>query len=144
VGGGGEDTELVCGYFHCDELLFNAFPPPPTAGVCGARPRGTASALLGAAIRPRAGRWLTRRRRDRHAPRSRNAAQRGAAALCRAVPDLGRLLAATADPIVGRGPQAHARRSGHQWSIEALARAAGTSRSVLGGASRRARPVADR
>src|SRR3569623_1006910 len=44
TGGGGEATEIVCGYFRCDELLFNAFLRrlPPLFKV---RPEGRASAL---------------------------------------------------------------------------------------------------
>jgi AraC-like DNA-binding protein len=48
-GGDGELTEMVCGYFRCDELLFNSFlrSLPPVIKI---RPVGTVAALLEAAL----------------------------------------------------------------------------------------------
>jgi len=130
-GGGGEDTELVCGYFHCDELLFNAFRRrlPPVFAV---HPRGTASALLGAAI----DHALADGSRAGGETAMRHVTQLLLSEALRLYaeqsPTSARLVAATADPIVGRALKLMHERSRHS-GVEALARAAGTSRSCWAG-----------
>lgn len=130
-GGGGEETELVCGYFRCDELLFNAvlrrLPP-----VFAVRPVGNAAALFDAAVNyalEDGSRWggvtamdhvtelLLREALRYHAEQT---------------PATGGWLAAASDPVVSRALKLIHDDPVHDWTAEELARRANTSRSVLG------------
>ena len=129
-GGNGEAVELICGYFRCDELLFNSFlrSLPPVIRVT---PDGSAAALIDAVL-------------DR-------ALEDGAEADGTTLPRLPELLlvealrlyasstpletgwlAATNDPVAGRALKLIHDDPIRDWSVDELARAAATSRSVLG------------
>jgi AraC-like DNA-binding protein len=131
-GGGGEVSELVCGYFRSDELLFNAvlrrLPP-----VFVIRPSGRVAALLEAAVDyaledgSRSGGMtamdhvtglLLREALRLHAEDT---------------SDANGWLAATSDPVVSRALKLLHDDPTRDWSAEELARQANTSRSVLGG-----------
>lgn len=131
IGGGGEVCELVCGYFRCDELLFNAvlrrLPP-----VFVIQPSGRVAALLEAAIDyaledgSRSGGTtamdhvtglLLREALRLHAEDTAEA---------------NGWLAATSDPVVSRALKLLHDDPTRDWSAEDLARQANTSRSVLG------------
>jgi AraC-like DNA-binding protein len=130
-GGGGEETEIVCGYFRCDELLFNAvlrrLPP-----VFAVRPVGRAAALFDAAVNyaledgSRSGgltamdhvtELLLREALRLYAEDS---------------PGDGGWLAAANDPVVSRALKLIHDDPVHNWTAGELARRANTSRSVLG------------
>ena len=130
-GGGGDEAEIVCGYFRCDELLFNAVLRrlPPLIAV---HPEGSVATLLNAAIDyaledgSRSGgitamdhvtEMLLREALRLHAGESRE--------------DAG-WLAAVNDPVVGRALKLIHDDPERDWSADGLARAANTSRSVLG------------
>ncbi|MEP7240097.1 MAG: AraC family transcriptional regulator [Devosia sp.] len=129
--GGGEAAELVCGYFRCDELVFNAFfrQLPPVFAV---QPAGKAAALLEAAIA--------------YAVED-GSRSGGVTALAHInellLSEVLRLysedeaeatgwLRATADPVVSRALKLVHDEPGRDWSADELARRANTSRSVLG------------
>jgi len=131
IGGGGETADVVCGYFRCDELLFNAVLRrlPPLIVV---RPEGSVATLLNAAIDyaledgSRSGgitamdhvtEMLLRETLRIHAGEADEA---------------GGWLAAVSDPVVGRALKLIHDDPERDWSADALARAANTSRSVLG------------
>ena len=127
-GGAGELTEMVCGYFRCDELLFNSFlrSLPPVIKI---RPVGTAAALLEAA--------LSRALED--GPGCGTGVRLPELLLVEALrlysaqtPATTGWLAATKDPIVGRALQLLHDDPVRDWTVDDLARAAATSRSVLG------------
>jgi AraC-like DNA-binding protein len=130
-GGGGELTEVACGYLRCEELLFNPFLSvlPPVFRV---RPEGVAAEMLRAAVNylidepASAGGWQ--------------------AVLMSRLPELllvealrlysetnapAGWLAATGDPVVSRALKLLHEDPANDWSVEDLARAAATSRSVL-------------
>lgn len=130
-GGNGEPANMVCGYFRCDELLFNSFlrSLPPVLRV---RPEGTVAALIEAAL----GYALE------------DAARHGPSAGVARVPELLLVealrlysagaprstgwLAATSDPVVGRALRLLHADPLRAWTLDDLAREAATSRSVLG------------
>lgn len=128
-GGGGELTELVCGYFRSDELLFNSFlrSLPPVIRV---RPTGTAATLLDAVL----GRALE------DGPVVDGGAVRLPELLLvealrlysQETPLTTGWLAATNDPIVSRALKLIHDDPLRDWSVADLSRAAATSRSVLG------------
>lgn len=127
-GGNGELTEMVCGYFRCDELLFNSFfrSLPPVIRI---RPVGTAAALLEAA--------LSRALED--GPGCGTAVRLPELLLVEALrlyssdlPLSTGWLAATNDPIVGRALKLIHDDPTRDWTVSDLARSAATSRSVLG------------
>jgi AraC-like DNA-binding protein len=127
-GGDGELTEMVCGYFRCDELLFNSFLRnlPPVIKI---RPVGTAAALLEAA--------LSRALED--GPGCGTAVRLPELLLVEALrlysseaPLSTGWLAATNDPVVGRALKLMHDDPLRDWTVDDLARAAATSRSVLG------------
>jgi AraC-like DNA-binding protein len=127
-GGDGELTEMVCGYFRCDELLFNSFlrSLPPVIKI---RPVGTAAALLEAA--------LSRALED--GPGCGTAVRLPELLLVEALrlysaeaPLSTGWLAATNDPIVSRALRLIHDDPVRDWTVDDLARAAATSRSVLG------------
>ncbi len=131
TGGGGEPTELVCGYFRCDELLFNSLLRrlPPVFSI---RPEGAVAALLEAAINYAL------------EDGSRSGGQTAMARLTELLlsealrlyadsdPGVGGWLAAANDPVVGRALKALHDDPVRDWGADELARAAHTSRSVLG------------
>jgi AraC-like DNA-binding protein len=130
-GGGGEPATIVCGYFRCDELLFNAVlrSLPPVFKV---RPSGAAADLLRAAITYAV---------------SERGTDAGSMLMAR-VPELLLVealrlhseendartgwLAATGDPVVSRALKLLHDDPRRDWGVEELARSANTSRSVLG------------
>jgi AraC-like DNA-binding protein len=131
LGGSGDRTEIVCGYFRCDELLFNAVLRrlPPLFVV---RPEGSVATLLNAAIDyaledgSRSGgitamdhvtEMLLRETLRLHAGGT--GSHSG-------------WLAAVSDPVVGRALKLIHADPERDWSADGLARAANTSRSVLG------------
>ena len=127
-GGNGELTEMVCGYFRCDELLFNSFLRglPPVIKI---RPAGTAAALLEAV--------LSRALED--GPGCGTAVRLPELLLVEALrlysseaPLSTGWLAATNDPIVSRALRLIHDDPVRDWTVDDLARAAATSRSVLG------------
>jgi AraC-like DNA-binding protein len=128
-GGDGDVTELVCGYFRCDELLFNSFlrSLPPVIKI---RPVGSAAALLEAV--------LSRALED--GPRGNGPTARLPELLLvealrlysSEAPLTTGWLAATNDPVVGRALKLIHDNPLREWTVDALSRAAATSRSVLG------------
>jgi len=128
-GGTGEVVELVCGYFRCDELLFNSFlrSLPPVIRI---RPTGNAATLFDVV--------LSRALED--GPLGDGATARLPELLlvealrlysAAASPATG-WLAATNDPIVSRALKLIHDDPVRDWSVAELSRAAATSRSVLG------------
>jgi AraC-like DNA-binding protein len=131
LGGGGEVSEIVCGYFRCDDLLFNSLLRR-LPSLFKVSPEGSVAALLSAAID--------------------YALEEGSAH--GGVSGMGHLtqmlfaetlklyatqadaadgwLAASADPIIGRSLRLMHDDPGREWRVEDLARGANTSRSVLG------------
>lgn len=128
-GGDGEATELVCGYFRCDELLFNSFlrSLPPVLRIT---PDGSAAALLDAAL----SRALEESDSDGAAPpRLPELLLVEALRLYAAREPLATgWLAATNDPVVGRALRLIHDEPVRDWTVDELARSAATSRSVLG------------
>lgn len=132
VDGGGENTEVVCGYLRCNELLFNSLLVhlPPVFAV---RPEGAAAGLIHAAVDyvmeepPIAGR--------REAPLLSRLPELLLVEALRlygeAAPASIGWLAATGDPIVGRALRLLHDDPAHAWTVDALANRAATSRSVL-------------
>ncbi|MGV8853404.1 MAG: cupin domain-containing protein [Devosia sp.] len=130
-GGGGALTNMVCGYFRCDELLFNSFMRslPPLFRV---RPSGAFAALIEAAL----GYALEDgERRGGGAGVARVPEMLLVEALrlySQSTPQATGWLAATNDPVVGRALRLLHDAPTRQWTVDELARAAATSRSVLG------------
>jgi AraC-like DNA-binding protein len=131
--GGGEMTEVVCGYLKCDELLFNAFLRhlPPLLRV--RPPEGAARELIQACIR--------------YALEEGSSAGQGHMTLMARMPELLLIealrlyseqaatttgwLAAINDPVVSRVLALLHGEPKRKWAVEELARQAATSRSVL-------------
>jgi AraC-like DNA-binding protein len=133
-GGGGAPTNIVCGYFLCDELLYNSvlrhlpevFRVRPTKGAAA----DWITASIGFALDQSPGGRL------------------GHAMLMARLPELLLMealrlyseqhnvttgwLAAISDPIVSRALGLLHAEPAHEWSVEELAQRAATSRSVLG------------
>jgi len=136
MGGDGEVTEIVCGYFRCDELLFNAVLRrlPPLILV---HPEGSVATLLNAAIDyaledgSRSGGITAMDHVTEMLLRETLRIHAGEAG------DTGGWLAAVSDPVVGRALKLIHDDPERDWSADGLARAANTSRSVLGIASAR-------
>lgn len=128
-GGDGELTELVCGYFRSDELLFNSFlrSLPPVIRI---RPTGNAATLFDAV--------LSRALED--GPLGDGATARLPELLLvealrlysSEAPLATGWLAATNDPVVSRALKLIHDDPLREWSVAELSRAAATSRSVLG------------
>jgi AraC-like DNA-binding protein len=131
VDGPGEVTEVACGYFRCNELLFNSVlrQLPPVFRV---RPGGATADMLTAAVR--------------YIMEAPSGASRSGGSLQSRVPELLLVealrlfaeagsptgwLAATGDPVVARALKLLHENPTHGWSVEELARAAASSRSVL-------------
>lgn len=133
IDGGGERADIDCGYFCCDELLFNTvlrhLPP-----VFVVRPTGSAAQLLLAATDVALEQSL--KSGDYQAP------------LAARLPELLLIealrlysendsaasgwLAATSDPVVARALRLIHDDPVHDWTVDELARRSATSRSVLG------------
>lgn len=128
-GGGGDVTDLVCGYFRSDELLFNSFlrSLPPLIRI---RPTGNAAALFDAV--------LSRALED--GPLGDGGAARLPELLLvealrlysSEAPLATGWLAATNDPVVSRALKLIHDDPLRDWTVAELSRAAATSRSVLG------------
>jgi AraC-like DNA-binding protein len=130
-GGGGAPLSMICGYFRCDEMLFESLLRhlPPVFKV---RPTGYAAELLEACI----------------GYACEQSEKPGGAALLVRVPEVLLLealrlhaetnvarqgwLAAATDPVVGRALKLIHDEPARDWTAEELARLAHTSRSVLG------------
>ncbi|WP_082112884.1 AraC family transcriptional regulator [Pseudoxanthomonas suwonensis] len=132
-GGGGRATRIVCGYMACDlrlaQLLLNGLPPVISVNVRDWK----------------AGEWLESS--VRHAlAEARSPVPGGASLLSRLAEVLfievlrqhthqnesrQGWLAGLADRVVGRALNALHERPANDWTLEELARVAGTSRSVL-------------
>ncbi len=132
VNGGGEETEIICGYFCGDDLLFNSFLRhlPPVFAV---RPDGAAADLLQAAVR-----YVIEQPPGIPGKESHLSARLPELLLVEAL----RLyaqeadaatgwLAATGDLVVGRALKFIHDDPVHDWNADELARCAATSRSVL-------------
>jgi AraC-like DNA-binding protein len=133
-GGGGSTTRLVCGYLACDarlaRMLLSGLPPLLKVGVRGSN----------------AGMWLEASVQYALAE-ARSPRPGGAGVLAKLAEvlfievlrlymneqsaDQSGWLAAVRDRIVGAALTELHTRPAHTWTLEALARAAGTSRSVL-------------
>jgi AraC-like DNA-binding protein len=130
-GGGGAPLSMICGYFCCDDLLFESFLTHLPA-VFKVRPTGPAAALLEACI----------------AYACAQSEKPGGAALLVRVPEVLLVealrlhaeetaatqgwLAAAVDPVVGRALRLMHEAPARDWTAAELARLANTSRSVLG------------
>jgi AraC-like DNA-binding protein len=131
IGGGGDEAEIVCGYFRCDELLFNAVLRrlPPLIVV---HPEGSVATLLNAAIDyaledgSRSGGITAMDHVTEMLLRESLRLYAGDSA------EGGGWLAAVSDPVVGRALKLIHEDPERDWSADGLARAANTSRSVLG------------
>jgi AraC-like DNA-binding protein len=131
VDGPGEVSEIACGYFRCDELLFNGVLRQLPA-VFRVRPGGATADMLNAAVR--------------YIMEEPSGASRSGGSLQARVPELllvealrlfaeagtsAQWLAATGDPVVGRALKLLHEDPTRAWSVDELARAAASSRSVL-------------
>ena len=128
-GGDGEVTELVCGYFSSDELLFNSFlrSLPPVIRI---RPTGNAATLFDVV--------LSRALEDGPSGDG-TTARLPELLLVEALrlysseaPLASGWLAAANDPIVSRALKLIHDEPIREWRVAELSRAAATSRSVLG------------
>jgi len=129
--GGGERTEIVCGYFRCDELLFNSvLRHLPQIFVI--RPEGAVADFFTATMN-----YVMSEPpgTDREAPLTARLPELLLAEALRLFsqsgpPDNG-WLAATLDPVIGRALKLLHADPARDWTVDDLAREAGTSRSVL-------------
>jgi len=130
--GGGESTEVVCGYLRCDDLLFNSLLRhlPPLFRI--RPPSGPTAELIQACIS--------------YAIDDRGQAHEGRVALTAHLPELlltealrlysaqnaaSGWLAAINDPVVARALALLHAEPRRKWTLEELAQRAATSRSVL-------------
>lgn len=129
--GGGERTEIVCGYFRCDEPLFNSvlrhLPP-----VFVVRPEGPVAEFFTATMN-----YVMSEPpgTEREAPLTARLPELLLAEALRlfsqsSAQDNG-WLAATLDPVIGRALALLHADPARDWTVDDLAREAGTSRSVL-------------
>jgi len=133
-GGGGAATRVVCGYMACDErlarMLLGGLPSPTRVNVRGSRGGSWLESSLDYALHearsPRPGGHVVLSKLAevlfievlRLFSQEARAAQRG-------------WLAGVSDRLVGAALKAMHAQPAHPWTIEELARHAGTSRSVL-------------
>jgi AraC-like DNA-binding protein len=133
IDGGGELAEIDCGYFRCDELLFNTvlrhLPP-----IFVVRPTGVAADLLKAATSVALEQSIASRRFQ--APMMARLPELLLVEALRLYsesnPSASGWLAATSDPIVARTLRIIHDDPVFDWTVDELARRAATSRSVLG------------
>jgi AraC-like DNA-binding protein len=133
IDNGGELAEIDCGYFRCDELLFNTvlrhLPP-----VFVVRPTGRAAQLLLAAADVAVEESI--RRSHFQSPLSARLPELLLVEALRIYSEsdasASGWLAATRDPIVARALRLIHDDPVFDWTVEELARRAATSRSVLG------------
>lgn len=129
--GGGERTEIVCGYFRCDELLFNSVIRHLPA-IFVVRPEGPVADFFTATMNyvmseaPVTG---------MEAPLTARLPELIFAEALRLFSAAGSRdngwLAATLDPVIGRALAHLHADPARDWTVDDLAREAGTSRSVL-------------
>jgi AraC-like DNA-binding protein len=140
AGGGSERSRIVCGFLHCDDLLFNPLCRglPPLIHVRAAdEPPGSLLAAMAASL-----------------VREASAAEAGTSCLLSRLSELvfvavlrrhmamlapGQVgwVAALADPIVGRALQLLHATPKAPWTVDTLARQVGASRSILADRFRR-------
>jgi AraC-like DNA-binding protein len=133
-GGGGAVTRIICGYFGCERyaesLFLNGLPPIIKVNVR----QSEGAAWIEKAIRSTVAEHESGRP-GRLAVLSRLAESLVTEALCRHMDDLppegAGWLAAARDATVGRALACIHREPARAWTISDLAKAAGTSRSVL-------------
>jgi AraC-like DNA-binding protein len=134
AGGGGEETRLVCGFLHCDELLFNPLCKSLPPVIHAESEEEGAMSFLAATVR--------------HTISEAGATQLGNACLLARLSELlfievlrrhiaglapGAIgwLAALNDPVVGRALQLMHAQPCYPWTVDDLARQCATSRSLL-------------
>jgi AraC-like DNA-binding protein len=127
--GGGERTEIICGYFRCDEPLFNnvlRYLPP----VFVVRPQGPAADFFAATMNYAASEAV-----GVEAVLSARLPElllsEALRLFAESAPEANGWLAATLDPVVGRALSLLHEDPTREWSVDELAREASTSRSVL-------------
>jgi AraC-like DNA-binding protein len=133
-GGGGPVTRMICGYFgcerHAENLFLNGLPPVFKINVRG----GPAGSWIEAAIRHSASELETDRP-GRLAVLSKLAESLFMDTLCRYMeelpPERTGWLAAARDPKVGQALAHLHRDPARSWTLQDLAQASGTSRTVL-------------
>jgi len=129
IDGGGERTEIICGYFRCDEPLFNnVLRYLPSVFVV--RPQGPAAEFFAATMNYAAS--------DSVGVEASLTARLPEILLAEALrlfsessPQANGWLAATGDPVIGRALRLLHDDPARDWTVDELAHAAGTSRSVL-------------
>jgi AraC-like DNA-binding protein len=131
VGSGEDRAEVVCGYFRCDELLFNSFLRrlPPVFAV---RPTGSVGALLNAAIDYALEDGSRSGGQTAMAHITELLLSEALRLYSEAADEPTGWLAATSDPVVSRALRLLHDDPVRNWSADELARRANTSRSVLG------------
>jgi AraC-like DNA-binding protein len=128
IDGGGERTEIVCGYFRCDEPLFNTvlrYLPP----LFVVRPQGPAADFFSATMN-----YVLAQPVGVEAVLNARLPElllAEALRLFSETAEAGGWLAATLDPVIGRSLALVHADPIHDWTIEELARESGTSRTVL-------------
>lgn len=133
-GGGGSMTRLVCGFVHCDEAVFNPLSAGLPKVLCGRRMgrngptplHGLLQLALSEAATPRAGTTtlLTRLTELMFVEVLRNFIES-------LPPERTGWFAGLRDPFVGRALQRLHAEPDRDWTVEALGRAVGLSRSAL-------------
>jgi AraC-like DNA-binding protein len=131
VSGGGEHVELVCGYFRCDELLFNAVLRR-LPSMFKVRPHGAAAIMLNAAVDYALEDGSSSGGETTMSHITQMLLSETLKLYAEQGTDTEGWLAAAADPVVGRALKAVHADPHRDWTIEDLARAANTSRTVLG------------
>lgn len=133
IDNGGELAEIDCGYFRCDELLFNTVLRHLPA-VFVVHPRGRAAELLRAASEVALEEAL--KRGGFQSPLSARLPELLLVEALRLYaetnPAARGWLAATSDPVIARALRLIHEDPVYEWTADALARRAATSRSVLG------------
>ena len=133
-GGGGTLTRLVCGFVHCDDAVFNPLAAGLPKVVCGrgsgrdgsAHLHGLLQLALSEAAAPRAGTTtlLTRLTELMFVEVLRTFMESLA-------PEQTGWFAGLRDPYVGRALQQLHAEPAREWTVDALGRAVGLSRSAL-------------
>jgi AraC-like DNA-binding protein len=133
-GGGGETTRIICGFVHCDELLFNPLLKTLPALLHMNTEEEPAESLLAGSVR--------------HLIGEAQAARAGSTCLLARLselllvevlrrhmtalpPETVGWLSALNDPLVGRALQLLHADPAHGWTVNSLARKVGASRSSL-------------